>query len=343
MPLKQLTQRGIVSMALVVFLGGGITTSTHYWLQQYDYVAKVNHLPIRTASYQRHLIQTQQMFASAQATEAMLQQLTLNQLIDRALFLEAARVQNLTIPHTDVEQEWQSLLQMQYGNDTERMLRVLHSTRHSEATFREELKQRLLSRRIQEILTEDISLTEEELKKYYQENIQDYQLPERIEVQHILLHLDEKDPESVAKTHQKALDILKQLQQGGDFSDLARQHSDDSSSNEEGGQLAPFAKSEMVEAFEKAAWPLKPGEIAPRPIQTEFGWHLIKRGQTLAAGPRDFESARPIFEARLLEQKKQTFLQNWLAQERQKQIIEIHPAYQQTHVNPDPSQSPDQP
>lgn len=328
MPLKPLTQRGLVATTLVLFLGGGVTTASHYWLQQYDYVAKVNGKPIRTAEYQRHLLQAQQMFAGAQAAEAVIEQLTLNQLIDREIFLHAAEQQNLSVTPEAVEQEWQSLLQMQYNNDSERMLRVLRSMRYSEAGFRRELQQRLRVRQLQTKLTEKLQLSEAELRQYYQDNLQDYQLPERIEVQHILLHLDEKDPDSARKVEQEARDLLSQIQQGKDFGVLAAQHSDDSSSKEQGGKLAPFAKGDMVEAFEKAAWPLQPGQVYPRPVQTEFGWHLIKRGRNLPAGPRPFEEARSIFEARLLEQKKQEFLQTWLAEQRQQHKISIHARYQ---------------
>lgn len=334
MPLKPLTQRGLVATTLVLFLGGGLTTASHYWLQQYDYVAKVNGKPIRTAAYQRQLLQAEQMFAGAQAAESLVAQFTLNQLIDREIFLHAAQEKALSVTPEEVTREWESLLQLQYKNDAERMLRILSSMRYTEAGFREELKQRLLSLKVQEALTDSLKLSEAELKQYYQKNLKDYQLPERIEVQHILLHLDEKDPQSSRKVEQEARQLLSQIQQGQDFGVLAKKHSDDSSSKDQGGKLPPFAKGEMVETFEKAAWPLKPGQVSPEPVQTEFGWHLIKRGVNRPAGPRPFEEARSIFEARLLEQRKQAFVQEWLEQQRQQHHIEIHARYQSAPATP---------
>jgi len=323
---KQLTQRGLVGMALVIFLGGSFTTSTHYWLQQYDYVAKVNGVPIRTAVYEQNLAQARQMFAGA--PEEIFQKITVEQLIDRQLFLQAAQAQAIEVQPTEIEQEWQTLMQTSYNNERERMLRALGGNRHTEQSFREELKQRLLSRKLQAQLTDKVQISEAELRQHYHDNQKDYHKPERIQVQHILLHLDADHPQSESETRQRAEALLTQLRQGQAFEELAKQHSDDASSKDQGGQLPAFAKGEMVPEFEQAAWALQPGEISSAPVKSEYGWHLIRRGPTLPAGPQAFEEVRSIFEPRLLEEKKQLALQDWLSKQRQEAQIETHPKYQ---------------
>ena len=78
----------------------------------------------------------------------------------------------------------------------------------------------------------------------------------------------------LVKEEKDAIQILKELDSGKEFSELARQSL--CPSGREGGDLGSFGKGQMVPEFEKAAFDLKPGEIS-RPVRTEFGWHIIKR------------------------------------------------------------------
>lgn len=87
----------------------------------------------------------------------------------------------------------------------------------------------------------------------------------KISAQHILVQ------------HQyEAEDILRALQAGKDFSELARKYSKCPSASE-GGSLGSFPQGKMDEDFEDAAFALKVGEFTPKPVRTKFGYHLIKR------------------------------------------------------------------
>lgn len=110
----------------------------------------------------------------------------------------------------------------------------------------------------QKAAMEDIKVTDEELKKYYNE------YKPKVKASHILV-----DDEKTAK------DIKAKLEKGEDFAKLAKEYSKDTGSAQNGGDLGWFGPGKMVEEFEKAAYALKVGEISD-PVKTQFGYHIIK-------------------------------------------------------------------
>ncbi|MBX7093773.1 MAG: peptidylprolyl isomerase [Flavobacteriales bacterium] len=99
-----------------------------------------------------------------------------------------------------------------------------------------------------------------------------------IKVAHILIGSKAEDtPEMKENARKKADEIKGRLDKGEDFATLAKQFSEDPSSNRKGGELNPFSTGKMVEEFEDAAFALKnDGDISPV-IQTSYGYHIIKR------------------------------------------------------------------
>lgn len=110
----------------------------------------------------------------------------------------------------------------------------------------------------QKAAMDDIKVTDEELKKYYNE------YKPKVRASHILV-----DDEKTAK------EIKAKLEKGEDFAKLAKQYSKDTVSAQNGGDLGWFGPGKMVEEFEKAAYTLNVGEIS-NPVKTQFGYHIIK-------------------------------------------------------------------
>jgi peptidyl-prolyl cis-trans isomerase D len=126
--------------------------------------------------------------------------------------------------------------------------------------------------------------TDQDLERYYRRNIQLYEIEEQVTASHILLQVaEDADAETVAKRRQLANDLLEQLQQGANFAQLARIHSDDQSNAEQGGSLGTFGRGMMVEDFEKAAFSLQPGQLS-EVVETPFGFHIIKVTEHIEPG-----------------------------------------------------------
>jgi peptidyl-prolyl cis-trans isomerase C len=107
------------------------------------------------------------------------------------------------------------------------------------------------------------AVTEAQAKAAYDEQIAKIPAEAEVRARHILV-----------KTEQEAKDLVKQLKGGADFVELAKKSSDGPSA-QTGGDLGYFARGQMVKPFEDIAFALKPGEVSA-PVQTEFGWHVIK-------------------------------------------------------------------
>ena len=121
------------------------------------------------------------------------------------------------------------------------------------------------------------SLTDKEIKKYYDEEIKG-----EINVKHILISPDSLDgmtTEEIEEANKKALneakDIIKKLKNGEDFDELAKEYSDDTASAEKGGDLGWISKGETVAEFEEAAYALKKGTYTTSPVKTTYGYHII--------------------------------------------------------------------
>ena len=124
------------------------------------------------------------------------------------------------------------------------------------------------------------NITEESLKNSYQNYIADVTSREEIKASHILLD-----------TEEDAILIIKQLNNGENFEELAKIKSK-GPSGPSGGDLGWFARGQMVPAFENEAFSLAPEEISQNPVQTQFGWHVIKVFEKRIPEAPSFESIK---------------------------------------------------
>ncbi|MGM0423588.1 MAG: SurA N-terminal domain-containing protein [Thermodesulfobacteriota bacterium] len=151
----------------------------------------------------------------------------------------------------------------------------------------------------------------EEIRDYYQQNEDLFARQERAKARHILLRLDsEASEEEVDQARQKLQEIKQELQQGAEFSELAKAHSEGPSAIQ-GGDLGWFSRGSMQEDFEEAAFALQPDEIS-EPVRTEFGLHLIQLVDREEAGTADLDEVREEIRERLAQDKAAQALEDLL-------------------------------
>ncbi len=99
-----------------------------------------------------------------------------------------------------------------------------------------------------------------------------------------------------------ATDLRAQIEAGGDFAELAKAHSTDPGSGTNGGSLGWFGAGQMVPEFEAAVASLEPGAVSA-PVQTQFGWHVLKLIETRDTTPPPLAQVRPDIENALRQEK----------------------------------------
>ncbi len=122
-------------------------------------------------------------------------------------------------------------------------------------------------------------------------------------------------------TRTEALSILQKLHHGVPFSVLARRYSLDGPSADKGGELGWFSAADVLPSFYRALIQLRPGQIAPQPIKTRFGWHIIELQAKRPYTPPSFSAV----ETRLYRSLEQQSVDNMMAAMRHKADIRYAP------------------
>lgn len=161
------------------------------------------------------------------------------------------------------EELYQSMLKQYFGVETEKEL---------EQMLRLEYKR---TKAVEDFIEDN--LKDDEIEKYYNENITG-----DIKASHILIKpevkedaTEEEKEKAEKKAKEEAEKVIKELEKGKDFKELAKKYSDDEATKENGGDLGYFSTDEMVEEFANAVKDLKEKEYTKEPIETEFGYHII--------------------------------------------------------------------
>lgn len=136
---------------------------------------------------------------------------------------------------------------------------------------------------------------EAEAKKLYDAQVAQIKPEEEVKARHILV-----------KSEEKAKAISVKIASGDDklFAEQAKAHSEDPGTKDEGGDLGFFGRGQMVPQFEEAAFKLKKGEISA-PVQSQFGWHLIKVDDKRTKQPPEFAAVKERIMASIIHRKAQ--------------------------------------
>jgi len=144
--------------------------------------------------------------------------------------------------------------------------------------------------------------TQQEIQAYYNAHKSEYSVPEQAKARHILIQLaPNADAKADAAAKAKAEDVLKKLQNGGSWADLAKKDSDDPGSKDNGGELGFARRGMMVPQFDSAIFTQKIGDI--KIVKTQYGYHVVQVEERTPAHSQELSEVLPTIQATLMRQK----------------------------------------
>lgn len=257
-----------------------------------DTVAKVNGTPILKSQLYSALVKA----GGQQTLETMISEALVKQESDKA---------NIQVTDADLDKEMEQI-KKSFGSDEE-FAQALATYNMTLDSLKKDMQVQV---QLRKLLEPQVKITDEDIKTYYDSNLESMKTPEQVRASHILVG-----------TKEEAETVLASLQGGADFAALAKEKSTDTASKEAGGDLDFFAKGQMEEPFETAAFALKTGELSSV-VQTSHGFHVIKAtGHKDAATPTLDEKKEEIRQT-LSEKQISTLSQSWLQEKRTAATVE---------------------
>ena len=145
---------------------------------------------------------------------------------------------------------------------------------------------------------DNIKVSEGEISDFYNKNKAEFAVPAQVRAKHILV-ATEKDANDIIA----ALKGLKGDELVKKFEELAKSKSTDQGSAANGGELGWFGQSQMVKPFADAAFALKKGEVTQKPVKSNFGYHVILKEDSKAAGTVGLNEVKPQIEGSIKMEK----------------------------------------
>ena len=238
-----------------------------------------------------------------------------------------AQEEGITVSDEEVDREIENI-KKQVGEqarasgqdlgDQEAFDQALEQNQISEQELRQDVRENLPIQQVQERVAGDAEPSDEEVQTFYDENKEaQFTQPAQRCVRHILFNKDQQ---------QKAEEVKAQLQDGGDFAELARENSQDPGSAEKGGDLGCLGKGETVAPFEEAAFDAEKGEVVG-PVETEFGYHLIEVTETREERTQPLDEVEPQITDQLAATQQEEEFTEWIEEQKQQRDVKYLPGY----------------
>ena len=157
----------------------------------------------------------------------------------------------------------------------------------------EDMKRSLMKQYAIKKIMDSVTVTEDEIKDYYDNHESLFKTGETVTASHILVD-----------TEEKAKEVLAEINNGLDFAEAAEKYSS-CPSKSQGGNLGAFGHGQMVPEFDQAAFAMQVGELSKEPVKTQFGYHIIKVTDKKDAAVVPFEQAKSQAKEHLIMTKRQ--------------------------------------
>lgn len=256
------------------------------------------------------------------------------QLVGLEMAQTYAKENDITVSEKDIDKEIEAIKdqivqqaqsQGQNLGKEEAFEQALKQANISEQQLRDDIRENLPVQKVQEEVVGDAKPSDKEIETYYDQNKEaQFSNPERRCARHILLNKDQE---------KKAEEVKAQLDDGADFTKLAKDLSQDPGSAEKGGDLGCIGAGETVPNFEKAVFGADKGETVG-PVETEFGYHIIRVNDIQKESVTPLEEVSGDIETQLSQQKQAMEFENWIEDQKKQRDLKYLKGYKPKEVAP---------
>ena len=244
-----------------------------------------------------------ELSARDEARERVIEEALIEQEIDRV---------NPPADEALVQQELKKMLKKQ---ETKRQLKQAGRNREIVINnMRKQLYRRLQAYEIMEVAMHQDPASDEDVEEFYNKNLNHFKTLEQIHASHILI----RDKSDIGREKLDA--VIEALDSGRDFEELAREFSEDTSS-EQGGDLGWLPRGQTVAKFEKVAFSLELDQISD-PFETQFGWHIVRLHERQDARTQSLEEVSEQIAMMLLRERRNESYRLFLQDLKEKATIE---------------------
>ena len=255
--------------------------------------------------------------------ERALKERVLGRLVDQRLQLQEAERERVTVDDPEVDEQMTEMMKRSGVSNREELERAIKAQGLTMDSVRKRVRDQVMIQKVvRRKVSFRISVTEDEIERYYFENRAKLETGLSFHARHILVAVAAQAPEAEWEAaRRKAEEIWSLVRAGRDFPELARKHSDDSSATE-GGDLGVMKQGELAAEIEAEILRIRPGEAAG-PFKSQLGYHIFKlewkdtlTGEALA---QTKQQIRDI----LFREKYQARLEAWLEELKRRALIEV--------------------
>ncbi len=324
-----------------------------------EIVARVNNAIITRSDYQRakdqRLQELKQQMPEAQAQQQFAKEDkdTLRSLIDQQLLVQKGedlgiKVDNELLKQLDDMRKQMGLatIEEQSPNQTS-----LEAAAREQGVSWEDFKaarknELLMNRVVQSEVASHITITPEEMQKFYDEHKKELDRPESVSLSEILVSTEPKEakdaqgnvqrvertPEEVAAAEKKAHDLLEQIKKGAKFEDVAQKNSDGPTASQ-GGDIGEFERGKLAKELEDLTFNMKPGTVSDV-IRTKQGFVILRVDGHHPPGVPPLKDVEPQIQNAIMSEKLQPVLRAYLTKLREDAYIDIRQGYVDTGASP---------
>ncbi len=225
-------------------------------------------------------------------------------LIQRTQFEVKADELDIDVSDEAVDKRIDQYVKERHQGDKKKFDAELKTQGLSSEQARDIIRANLVQEAIFNKVTKEVKVSDEQVKTYYDKNKAQYGTPETRQVRHVLV-----------KEKAKADDLYAQLKAGGNWNAIAKKHSQDPASKNQGGKMTA-TKGQLVPEFEQTAFTIGDNGIS-KPVKTQYGWHIIQAlGPVKKSQSTPFPQVKEAIRQQLLQENRNKEMEKWVTEMR---------------------------